>query len=81
MRFLVHFHLQIINDRNVGGKCYGFISFTNPQSASHAIKDMDGRVLVSFTLLGSTDIHDPSDIKLYHLVDIFSIFFFKLFYM
>lgn len=81
MRFLVHFHLQIVNDRSVGGKCYGFITFTNPRSATHAIKDMDGRVLVSFTLVGSVDIHDPSDIKLYLLVVILSVFFFKLFYM
>lgn len=35
---------QIINDRSTRGKCYGFVTFTNPRSAVDAIKDMDGRV-------------------------------------
>ncbi|KAI5680643.1 hypothetical protein M9H77_01870 [Catharanthus roseus] len=37
--------VKIINDRTVGGKCYGFVTFTNPRSAMHAIKDMDGRTV------------------------------------
>lgn len=35
---------QIINERGVGGKCYGFVTFTNPRSAIDAINDMNGRV-------------------------------------
>ncbi|XP_068653523.1 uncharacterized protein [Aristolochia californica] len=35
--------VKIINDREVGGKCYGFITFTNPRSAIDAISDMNGR--------------------------------------
>lgn len=34
--------VKIINDRSVGGKCYGFVTFTNPRSATLAIKEMDG---------------------------------------
>ncbi|RWW90218.1 hypothetical protein BHE74_00000638, partial [Ensete ventricosum] len=34
---------QIINDRQVGGKCYGFVTFRNPRSAVDAIMDMNGR--------------------------------------
>lgn len=37
--------VKMINDRSVGGKCYGFVTFTNPRSATHAIKDMDGRTI------------------------------------
>ncbi|KAK4357734.1 hypothetical protein RND71_023344 [Anisodus tanguticus] len=36
---------KIINDRKVGGKCYGFVTFTNPRSAMHAITEMDGRTV------------------------------------
>uniref|UniRef100_A0A9I9E9S6 RRM domain-containing protein n=1 Tax=Cucumis melo TaxID=3656 RepID=A0A9I9E9S6_CUCME len=36
--------VKIINDRSTKGKCYGFVTFTNPQSTIDAIKDMDGRV-------------------------------------
>ncbi|KAJ0933823.1 putative RNA recognition motif domain, nucleotide-binding alpha-beta plait domain superfamily [Helianthus annuus] len=36
--------VKIINDRGVNGKCYGFVTFTNPRSAVNAISDMDGRV-------------------------------------
>ncbi|KAJ8442350.1 hypothetical protein Cgig2_018606 [Carnegiea gigantea] len=35
----------IINDRGVGGKCYGFVTFTNPRSAAEAIEEMDGRTI------------------------------------
>lgn len=42
------FYMQIINDREVGGKCYGFVTFTNPRSAIDAINDMNGRVCVWF---------------------------------
>ncbi|KAF8406994.1 hypothetical protein HHK36_006115 [Tetracentron sinense] len=35
--------IKIINDREIGGKCYGFVTFTNPRSAVDAINDMDGR--------------------------------------
>lgn len=41
---LYTFDLQIINDRGVGGKCYGFVTFTNPRSAVDAISEMDGQV-------------------------------------
>lgn len=34
-----------INDRQVGGKCYGFVTFTNPRSATNAITDMDGKTI------------------------------------
>ncbi|XP_052199617.1 glycine-rich RNA-binding protein RZ1A [Diospyros lotus] len=37
--------VKIINDRGVGGKCYGFVTFTNPRSAIDAINDMDGRTI------------------------------------
>ncbi|XP_016505472.1 uncharacterized protein LOC107823355 isoform X1 [Nicotiana tabacum] len=37
--------IKIINDRKVGGKCYGFVTFTNPRSATHAINEMDGRTI------------------------------------
>lgn len=35
--------VKIINERGVGGKCYGFVTFTNPRSAIDAINDMNGR--------------------------------------
>ncbi|XP_060213724.1 uncharacterized protein LOC132640934 [Lycium barbarum] len=38
-------HTKIINDRKVGGKCYGFVTFRNPRSAMHAITEMDGRTI------------------------------------
>lgn len=37
--------VKIINDRSTRGKCYGFVTFTNPRSAVDAIKDMDGRTI------------------------------------
>ncbi|KAL8149655.1 uncharacterized protein LOC141708868 isoform X2 [Apium graveolens] len=37
--------VKIVNDREVGGKCYGFVTFTNPRSAEDAIKDMNGRTI------------------------------------
>lgn len=37
--------VKIVNDRGVGGKCYGFVTFTNPRSAEDAIKDMNGRTI------------------------------------
>ncbi|KAF3442709.1 hypothetical protein FNV43_RR16626 [Rhamnella rubrinervis] len=35
--------VKIINDHGTRGKCYGFVTFTNPRSAIDAINDMDGR--------------------------------------
>ncbi|KAI4377364.1 hypothetical protein MLD38_015003 [Melastoma candidum] len=35
--------VKIINDRTIRGKCYGFVTFTNPRSADDAISDMNGR--------------------------------------
>ncbi|GLT72998.1 hypothetical protein SLA2020_448880 [Shorea laevis] len=35
--------VKIINDRSTRGKCYGFVTFTNPRSADGAISDMNGR--------------------------------------
>ncbi|XP_042398483.1 U1 small nuclear ribonucleoprotein 70 kDa-like isoform X2 [Zingiber officinale] len=35
--------VKIVNDRHVGGKCYGFVTFRNPRSAVDAITDMNGR--------------------------------------
>lgn len=40
----VVFLLQIVNDRSVRGKCYGFVTFSNRRSADDAIEDMDGKV-------------------------------------
>ncbi|XP_059635008.1 uncharacterized protein LOC132277238 isoform X2 [Cornus florida] len=37
--------VKIINDRGVGGKCYGFVTFTNSRSAVDAINDMNGRTI------------------------------------
>ncbi|KAL2929379.1 Zinc finger CCCH domain-containing protein 25 [Bienertia sinuspersici] len=37
--------VKIINDRGVGGKCYGFVTFKNPRSAMEAISEMDGRTI------------------------------------
>ncbi|KAL0554195.1 hypothetical protein IC582_008112 [Cucumis melo] len=37
--------VKIIKDRSTKGKCYGFVTFTNPQSTIDAIKDMDGRTI------------------------------------
>ncbi|KAI3754277.1 hypothetical protein L1987_54057 [Smallanthus sonchifolius] len=37
--------VKIISDRGVGGKCFGFVTFTNPRSAVNAISDMDGRTV------------------------------------
>lgn len=37
--------LQIINDREVGGKCFGFVTFTNPRSATDAISEMNGTMI------------------------------------
>ncbi|XP_057536048.1 glycine-rich RNA-binding protein RZ1A-like isoform X2 [Amaranthus tricolor] len=35
--------VKIINDRVVGGKCFGFVTFKNPRSAIEAINEMNGR--------------------------------------
>ncbi|KAM7259298.1 hypothetical protein ACFE04_015039 [Oxalis oulophora] len=37
--------VKIINDHGTRGKCYGFVTYTNPQSAINAINDMDGRTI------------------------------------
>lgn len=37
--------VKIVNDREFGGKCYGFVTFTNPRAAVNAINDMDGRAI------------------------------------
>lgn len=37
--------VKIVNDRGVGGKCYGFVTFRNPRSVVSAISDMDGRTI------------------------------------
>ncbi|MCL7036675.1 hypothetical protein MKW94_010070 [Papaver nudicaule] len=37
--------VKIINARDVGGKCYCFVTFTNPRSAIDAINDMNGRTI------------------------------------
>ncbi|KAI3474322.1 hypothetical protein Pfo_029123 [Paulownia fortunei] len=37
--------VKIINDRSVGGKCYGFVTFANPRSAMQAIREMDGKTI------------------------------------
>ncbi|KAH6806630.1 hypothetical protein C2S53_015734 [Perilla frutescens var. hirtella] len=37
--------VKIINDRTVGGKCYGFVTFANPRSAMQAIREMDGKTI------------------------------------
>ncbi|KAE9587565.1 hypothetical protein Lal_00032016 [Lupinus albus] len=35
--------IKIINDQRTAGKCYCFVTFTNPRSAIDAITDMNGR--------------------------------------
>ncbi|KMZ55991.1 hypothetical protein ZOSMA_9G00960 [Zostera marina] len=37
--------IKIINDHEIGGKCYGFVTFRNPRSAINAINEMNGRSL------------------------------------
>ncbi|XP_031262465.1 serine/threonine-protein kinase fray2 isoform X1 [Pistacia vera] len=37
--------VKIVNDRGTRGKCYGFVTFTNPRSAIDAINDMNGRTI------------------------------------
>ncbi|PON39688.1 Splicing factor-like protein [Parasponia andersonii] len=37
--------VKIVNDRKTRGKCYCFVTFTNPRSAIDAINDMDGRTI------------------------------------
>ncbi|XVF88453.1 hypothetical protein PTKIN_Ptkin19aG0052300 [Pterospermum kingtungense] len=37
--------VKIVNDHSTRGKCYGFVTFTNPRSAYDAIKDMNGRTI------------------------------------
>ncbi|KAK6941582.1 RNA recognition motif domain [Dillenia turbinata] len=37
--------VKIINDRRVGGKCYGFVTFRNPRSAYNAIREMNGKTI------------------------------------
>ncbi|XP_073269153.1 uncharacterized protein [Primulina huaijiensis] len=37
--------VKIINDLSSGGKCFGFVTFANPRSATQAIKEMDGKTI------------------------------------
>ncbi|XP_061345280.1 glycine-rich RNA-binding protein RZ1B [Gastrolobium bilobum] len=37
--------VKIINDQRTRGKCYCFVTFTNPRSAMDAIHDMNGRTV------------------------------------
>ncbi|XP_022731825.1 zinc finger CCCH domain-containing protein 25-like isoform X2 [Durio zibethinus] len=37
--------VKIVNDHTTRGKCYGFVTFTNPRSACDAINDMNGRTI------------------------------------
>ncbi|XP_022755090.1 uncharacterized protein DDB_G0284459-like [Durio zibethinus] len=37
--------VKIVNDKSTRGKCYGFVTFTNPRSAYDAIDDMNGRTI------------------------------------
>ncbi|KAB1223259.1 Cold-inducible RNA-binding protein [Morella rubra] len=37
--------VKIINDHSTRGKCYGFVTFTNPRSAMDAIDSMNGRTI------------------------------------
>ncbi|KAK2646084.1 hypothetical protein Ddye_021279 [Dipteronia dyeriana] len=37
--------VKIVSDRATRGKCYGFVTFTNPRSAIDAINDMNGRTI------------------------------------
>ena len=41
---LLHCNLQVINDQRIRGKCYGFVTYTDPTAAQHAIMQMDGKV-------------------------------------
>ncbi|KAF5189465.1 RNA-binding (RRM/RBD/RNP motifs) family protein [Thalictrum thalictroides] len=35
--------VKIVNDNDIGGKCYGFVTFLNPRSAVDAIIEMNGK--------------------------------------
>ncbi|KAJ3691943.1 hypothetical protein LUZ60_012293 [Juncus effusus] len=37
--------VKIINDKKVGGKCFAFVTFSNPRSAQDAIMDMNQRTI------------------------------------
>ncbi|KAF6166952.1 hypothetical protein GIB67_030645 [Kingdonia uniflora] len=37
--------VKLISARDSRGKCYGFVTFTNPRSATIAISEMDGRTI------------------------------------
>ncbi|XP_030489600.2 uncharacterized protein LOC115706184 isoform X2 [Cannabis sativa] len=37
--------VKIVNDRGTRGKCYAFVTFTNPRSVIDAIKCMDGKTI------------------------------------
>ncbi|KAL8152522.1 hypothetical protein V2J09_010282 [Rumex salicifolius] len=37
--------VKMINDRVKGGKCYAFVTFTNPRAAADAIRGMNGRTI------------------------------------
>nr|XP_043628279.1 ATP-dependent RNA helicase DHX8 isoform X2 [Erigeron canadensis] len=37
--------VKMVNDRGVGGKCFAFVTFTNPRCAEDAISDMNGRTI------------------------------------
>ncbi|XVF34747.1 hypothetical protein REPUB_Repub18cG0085800 [Reevesia pubescens] len=37
--------VKIVNDHTTRGKCYGFVTFTNPRSAYDAISDMNGKTV------------------------------------
>jgi RNA recognition motif-containing protein len=39
--------VKVINDQKVKGKCYGFVTFTHPKAAEHAIAGMDGKKIGS----------------------------------
>ncbi|XP_062218541.1 glycine-rich RNA-binding protein RZ1A-like [Phragmites australis] len=39
--------VKVINDHKVKGKCYGFVTFTHPKAAEHAIAGMDGKKIGS----------------------------------
>lgn len=41
---------MIVNDREFGGKCYGFVTFTNTRAIVKAINDMDGKAIGGRTI-------------------------------
>ncbi|WOL09013.1 glycine-rich RNA-binding protein RZ1B-like [Canna indica] len=58
--------VKIINDRQVGGKCYGFVTFRNPRSAVDAIMDMNGRQKIGGRVVRVNEVHTRGGRPTFH---------------